>query len=61
MAQENGIELVGYFAAINNALTERGKHPVEGDIEVRLIKDMFKSQSDYIECVDVIINLREKS
>ena len=61
MAQEKDIELMAYFAAINNALTERGKHVVEGDIEDGLVKAMFKSQSDYIECIDAIINLREEN
>ena len=59
MTQEEDLELIAYIAAINTALGERGMDLIGGEIENSLVKTMLKMNTDYMECVNAIINLRE--
>ena len=59
MTQEEDLERIAYIAAINTALGERGMDLIEGEIENSLVETMLKMNTDYMECVNAIINLRE--
>ena len=50
--------LIAYYAAINEELIEQGEKPVDGNTESELVSKLFSTQTNYMECVKAITEMR---
>ena len=58
MEDNLNVELIAYYASINDELIEQGENPVGGNIESELVSRLFSTQTNYMECVEAIKEMR---
>ena len=54
------LEKIEYFAAVNTALLERGQSGVIGETESDYVSEMLRHNCQYLDCVGGILNLRNQ-